>query len=165
MPSSRKTLFRLHPYMMRSTYATNCIKAGVKPNVLRYVMGHSDIKTTNEYYIIVDDEMLAEGGQTLDDYLSGRSNSTNKVSVSRDVIAEKDDRIEELRESLERVKISEKTAIEALDKQKANAAIGSRHQRARAQQMERDYQEKIRLLERELEQYRMKEKAKEKAEP
>ena len=149
----------IHPYMMRSTFATDCIKAGVKPNVLCYIMGHSDIKTTNEYYVIVDNELLAEGREALDDYISGKSKKKDQKTVTTDDISEKDLHIEELREALMRVKQSEQEALNELEERKKATTIGSRHNRERMQRTTAELQKEIERLKKENEQLKQKMKA------
>lgn len=36
---------------LRHTYATYCIEAGMKPEVLQMILGHTDYKTTFKFYV------------------------------------------------------------------------------------------------------------------
>ena len=52
------------PYSCRHTFSTLAVKAGVKPEILRRMMGHSDIKVTDKYYTHLDTgDILAEIGK------------------------------------------------------------------------------------------------------
>lgn len=52
------------PYSCRHTFSTLAVKAGVKPQILRRMMGHADIKTADKYYTHLDkDDILAEIGK------------------------------------------------------------------------------------------------------
>lgn len=49
------------PYACRHTFTTLAVKSGVKPELLRRMVGHSDIKVTDKYYTHLDkDDILAE---------------------------------------------------------------------------------------------------------
>ena len=124
--------------------------------MLRDTMGHSDVKTTSEYYIIVDQELLDEGREALDDYVSGRSQKNDQKTVNAGDIAERDLHIEELRDALERVKQSEQEAIHNLAVQQELAAIGARQRRERTQKTTMELQKEIERLKRENEQLKLK---------
>lgn len=44
------------PYACRHTFSTLAVKNGVKPEILRRMMGHSDIKVTDKFYTHLDKE-------------------------------------------------------------------------------------------------------------
>ena len=46
----KEELPTITPYVCRHTYCTNQVKNGVSPKTLQYLMGHSDIATTLQYY-------------------------------------------------------------------------------------------------------------------
>lgn len=49
------------PYHCRHTFSTLAVRAGVKPNALRRMMGHADIKTSDKYYTHLNaDDILGE---------------------------------------------------------------------------------------------------------
>lgn len=49
------------PYACRHTFSTLAVRNGVKPEILRRMMGHSDIKVTDKYYTHLDkSDILAE---------------------------------------------------------------------------------------------------------
>ncbi|WP_022760474.1 tyrosine-type recombinase/integrase [Butyrivibrio sp. AD3002] len=48
------------PHICRHTFCTKMVREGMKPNVLQYIMGHSRIDTTLEYYAHVDIDMVYE---------------------------------------------------------------------------------------------------------
>lgn len=63
-----------HVYMhaLRHTFATRCIEAGMKPNVLQKILGHSTILTTMSLYVhVTDDERFSEI-QLLEKYIDER---------------------------------------------------------------------------------------------
>jgi integrase/recombinase XerD len=41
--------YKIYPYVMRSSFATNCLKNGVDLFTLQHLMGHTNIKTTTRY--------------------------------------------------------------------------------------------------------------------
>ena len=48
-------------YVLRHTFATRCIEAGMKPKTLQYILGHSNIGITMNLYVhITEDEKLRE---------------------------------------------------------------------------------------------------------
>ncbi|MCQ2505754.1 MAG: site-specific integrase [Lachnospiraceae bacterium] len=48
---------RRSPHKIRKTYATNLIYSGVNEEVVKYLMGHSDISTTRRSYVIARADM------------------------------------------------------------------------------------------------------------
>ena len=48
------------PHICRHTFCTKMVREGMKPNVLQYIMGHSRIDTTLEYYAHVDIDMVSD---------------------------------------------------------------------------------------------------------
>ena len=47
-------------HSLRHTYATRCAHSGMKDVVLQYLMGHSDISITKQYYITADEDFQEE---------------------------------------------------------------------------------------------------------
>lgn len=56
--------------MLRHTFATRCIEAGMPANVLSKIMGHADIRTTLEVYCDVFDNYEKQHANRTYDYLS-----------------------------------------------------------------------------------------------
>lgn len=48
------------PYNCRHTFSTRAVKAGVTPQVLSRMMGHTDIKTTDKHYTHLDPEDILQ---------------------------------------------------------------------------------------------------------
>lgn len=46
---------RLHPHLMRSTMATNCLQKGVNPVVVQKVLGHQSLETMRNYEALTDE--------------------------------------------------------------------------------------------------------------
>ena len=42
-------LINLHPHVLRHPFVTNCAQAGISPEVIQKIVGHTDIKTINHY--------------------------------------------------------------------------------------------------------------------
>ena len=80
----------LVPYCLRVTYATDCVKAGIRPSVLKTIMGHTSIEVTNKYYIMVDEELLEQGRDQID-ALDARRNVGNEENAA--LLAELSDAI------------------------------------------------------------------------
>lgn len=58
---NRNELPRFSMHVLRHTFATRCIEAGMKPKTLQTILGHSDIYITmNRYVHITEDEMHRE---------------------------------------------------------------------------------------------------------
>lgn len=55
--------------MLRHTFATRCIEAGMPANVLSKIMGHADIRTTLEVYCDVFDNYEKQHASRTYDYL------------------------------------------------------------------------------------------------
>ena len=69
--------FKLHQHMLRHTFATRCIEAGMPASVLAKIMGHANVSTTLNVYCDVFDKFkqthidlsynyLKENGLTID---------------------------------------------------------------------------------------------------
>lgn len=56
----------LTPYCLRHTFATDCARAGVPLETVRWLMGHADISTTANIYQHRDDATLRAGISLLD---------------------------------------------------------------------------------------------------
>ena len=52
----KKTDIHFYPHLLRHTYATRLIRAGCSPDRLKYLMGHTSIKTTLDTYCHVFEE-------------------------------------------------------------------------------------------------------------
>ncbi len=67
----------LTPYCLRHTFATDCAKAGVPLETVRWLMGHSDISITANIYQHPNTETLRKGMEILD--------GTSKKNVGKTV--------------------------------------------------------------------------------
>lgn len=52
-------------HVLRHTFATRCIEAGMKPKTLQKILGHASLKTTMDTYVDVTNESLHEGIELL----------------------------------------------------------------------------------------------------
>ena len=64
---NRTGIERLHPHLLRHTFATSFILGGGSVEMLRIYMGHSDIKTTQNYLHIVNSIQFSQNVYRLDD--------------------------------------------------------------------------------------------------
>ena len=55
----------LVPYSLRHTYGTDLQRAGVPINITKYLMGHSDISVTSNYYIDTTPDVLTDAVEAL----------------------------------------------------------------------------------------------------
>lgn len=62
--------YDVNQHMLRHTFATRCIEAGMPANVLSKVMGHADIRTTLEIYCDVFDTYEKKHSNRTYDYLN-----------------------------------------------------------------------------------------------
>ncbi len=46
---------RLHPHLLRATFATNLAKRGVALNVIAKALGHADLQTISKYVLLTDE--------------------------------------------------------------------------------------------------------------
>ena len=53
-------LQHLNMYALRHTFATRCAEAGIIPNQISLWMGHSDLKTTMQYYVSISPDFERE---------------------------------------------------------------------------------------------------------
>ena len=69
----------LTPYCLRHTFATDCARAGVPLETVRWLLGHADISTTANIYQHRDSTALKAGMALLDG--SGGKDGGNKQVV------------------------------------------------------------------------------------
>ena len=63
----RTGITRLHPHLLRHTFATSFILGGGSVEMLRIYMGHSDINTTQNYMHIVNSIQFSQNAYRLDE--------------------------------------------------------------------------------------------------
>ena len=59
-------LQHLNMYALRHTFATRCAEAGIIPNQISLWMGHSDLKTTMQYYVSISPDFERENVERKD---------------------------------------------------------------------------------------------------
>ena len=64
---NRTKIDRLHPHLLRHTFATSFIIGGGSLELLRIYMGHSDIATTQQYMHVVNSIQFSKGIYQLDE--------------------------------------------------------------------------------------------------
>ncbi|MBQ9298111.1 MAG: site-specific integrase [Clostridia bacterium] len=62
-------LSKVNTHMLRHTYATRCIEAGISPVVLQRILGHKDIETTLNTYTSVFNKFKEEEIEKVNTYL------------------------------------------------------------------------------------------------
>lgn len=60
----------IHTHMLRHSYATRCIEAGIKPVVLQKLLGHSDVRITLNTYTSVFDQFQESEFDKVSNYLA-----------------------------------------------------------------------------------------------
>ena len=79
--------FAVNQHMLRHTFATRCIEAGMPANVLSKIMGHADIRTTLEVYCDVFANYEKQHANRTYDYLEKNNlllTQNNKDSIPQD---------------------------------------------------------------------------------
>lgn len=61
---------RFAVHILRHTFATRCVEAGMKPQVLQKLLGHSNIKTTMDVYVTVTEKSKHKEINVVQDYLA-----------------------------------------------------------------------------------------------
>lgn len=72
--------YDVNQHMLRHTFATRCIEAGMPANVLSKIMGHADIRTTLEIYCDVFDNYEKQHSNRTYDYLSKNNLLLSQIS-------------------------------------------------------------------------------------
>lgn len=60
---------RCSMHILRHTFATRCIEAGMKPKTLQKILGHSNISVTMDLYVHIDDEQIALETKMVENHL------------------------------------------------------------------------------------------------
>ena len=68
----------IHTHTLRATFASRAIEAGVDDNSLQKMMGHTDIATTQKYYIDIDNKQVENATQKMNNYLISQGIKTNQ---------------------------------------------------------------------------------------
>lgn len=55
-----------HTRVFRHTFASYCVKSGVKPKTLQRILGHADIITTLKHYVDTDEESIDEAFEAME---------------------------------------------------------------------------------------------------
>lgn len=59
----------VHCHMLRGTFATRCAEAKMAPKVLAKILGHSDPKVTNKYYVDISNDFVKSENKGMEAYL------------------------------------------------------------------------------------------------
>jgi integrase len=78
----------LVPYSLRHTYGTDLQRAGVPINVTKYLMGHSDISVTSNYYIDTTPDVLDSAVKALDKLHCTKKCDNEENGVAASVVAQ-----------------------------------------------------------------------------
>lgn len=60
----------IHPHILRHTFGTYLIWAGVDPRTVQEMMGHDDLETTLKYYSAVTQERMRQAHANFDDFVA-----------------------------------------------------------------------------------------------
>ena len=80
--------YDVNQHMLRHTFATRCIEAGMPANVLSKIMGHADIRTTLEVYCDVFANYKKQHANRTYDYL--KQNNLLLHQVNEDTIPQEE---------------------------------------------------------------------------
>ena len=69
----------LEPYLLRHTFCADCQAAGVPINVLKELMGHSDISVTAKIYTHMIDEVFEQNRKRLEQYVEQKQRLTTAI--------------------------------------------------------------------------------------
>lgn len=83
---SKKLGFKIKAHMFRHTYATRLEEAGVPAKVIQTLLGHSDIRTTQQVYIDAQDEYIQSKIPQIFGAFSDLTPESEEKNVSKSMI-------------------------------------------------------------------------------
>lgn len=73
-------------HTFRHTFATRCIESGIRPKTLQMLLGHTNLKTTMDMYVHVDDESKQEQMELLENNFSPWDNINQVYERERKIV-------------------------------------------------------------------------------
>lgn len=73
----------LSPHMLRHTFATRCIEAGMNPKALQKILGHERLETTMDLYVHATEEFKEEEIVKLESYFDKLDNNSNIIPLKK----------------------------------------------------------------------------------
>ena len=74
----------VHTHMLRATFATRCAEAKMAPKVLAKILGHSDPKITNKYYVSISDEFVQSENVEMESYMDKNNIFSLEEKITND---------------------------------------------------------------------------------
>lgn len=70
-------------YCLRHTFGTDCQDAGIPINVIKYLMGHADIKTTANIYIDTTEDSIKQAEEKMKKQNNGNNNGKKILRIKK----------------------------------------------------------------------------------